>query len=230
MTAMTRRDVLYLLLAGVFVTNALLGELTGGKLVHVGPFLMSVGILPWPIVFLTTDLMNEYFGRRGVRRLTLVTIGLIIYAFVVVFAEIAVPASPVSPVQSEPFQIVFGQSLWIIVGSVTAFAMSQFVDVIIFWFVRHRTGGRHLWLRATGSTAISQLIDSVVITGIAFWLPGKLSFANFLNMALTNYSYKLLIAIGLTPAIYVAHAMIDRFLGTQAAHELIEQSAHASSA
>ncbi len=227
MTSLSRRDVLYLLLAGVFVTNAMLGELTGGKLIQVGPFVMSMGIIPWPVVFLTTDLMNEYFGRTGVRRLTLITIALIIYAFVVVFTEMAIPASPISPVQDEPFRIVFGQSLWIIIGSITAFAVSQLVDVFVFWFFRQRTGERHLWLRATGSTAVSQLIDSFVITGIAFWLPGTLSFTNFLNLAGTNYSYKLLIAIGLTPLIYVAHALIDRFLGKTEAHRLIESSAQA---
>lgn len=228
MTALTRRDILYLLLAGVFVTNALLGELTGGKLIQVGPFVMSIGVIPWPVVFLTTDLMNEYFGRTGVRRLTLVTIGLIIYAFLVIFAEIAVPASPISPVQDGPFRIVFGQSLWIIVGSIAAFTVSQLVDVVVFWFVRQRTGHRLLWLRATGSTAISQCIDSFVIIGIAFWLPGKLTLPNFINLAFTNYSYKLLIAIGITPLLYLLHAGIDRFLGAEASHTLIEQSAQAS--
>ncbi len=228
MTSITRRDIVYLLLAGFFVTDALLGELTGGKLIQVGPFVMSVGIIPWPIVFIATDIINEYFGLAGVRRLTLITIGLILYAFVLVFTEIHIPTSPVSPVHDDQFRAVFGQSLWIIVGSVTAFAVSQLVDVFIFWFVRRRTGHRYLWLRATGSTAVSQLIDSIIIIGIAFWLPGKLSFANYLNLALTNYSYKLLIAIGVTPLIYLAHGLIDRFLGAETSHTLIEQSARAS--
>jgi uncharacterized integral membrane protein (TIGR00697 family) len=223
----TRRDLVFLVLSGVFVANAILGEVTGGKLFTFGAFTMSIGVIPWPVVFLTTDLINEYFGRAGVRRLTFMTIALIVYAFVVLFAAIQVPAASFSPVTDEQFRAVFGQSLWIIAGSVTAFAASQLVDVMVFWLVRHRTGARFLWLRATGSTAISQLIDSFVIIGIAFWLPGKVSTDEFFIVATTNYSYKFVIAVGLTPFLYAAHAVIDKFLGAREAHQLIERAAAA---
>jgi uncharacterized integral membrane protein (TIGR00697 family) len=228
MDAQARRSLVYLVLSGVFVTNAILGEVTGGKLFTVGPFTASIGVLPWPVVFLTTDLINEYFGREGVKRLTLITIVLIAYAFVVLFAAIRVPAASFSPVTDEHFAAVFGQSLWIIVGSVTAFAASQLVDVMVFWIVRHKTGGKMLWLRATGSTSISQLIDSFVIIAIAFWLPGKVKTAEFLTVAASNYSYKFLIAVAMTPLIYMGHSAIDRFLGGEEANRLIEQSAKMS--
>ena len=224
----TRRDIVYLALAGFFVTNAILGELTGGKLFTFGIFTLSIGVIPWPVVFIATDLINEYFGREGVRRLTLMTIALIVYAFIVLFLAMQVPAASFSPVNDAQFQAVFGQSLWIIVGSVTAFALSQLVDVGVFWLVRHRTGGRFLWMRATGSTVVSQLIDSIVIIGIAFWLPGKVKTSEFLQVAASNYSFKLLIAVGVTPLLYAGHAAIDRFLGIEEAHRLIEQSAKAS--
>jgi uncharacterized integral membrane protein (TIGR00697 family) len=215
-------------LAGFFVTNAILGELTGGKLFTFGPFTLSIGVIPWPVVFIATDLINEYFGREGVRRLTFMTIGLIVYAFVVLFLAMQVPAVSFSPVSDVQFQAVFGQSMWIIVGSVIAFALSQMIDVFIFWLVRHKTGGRYLWMRATGSTVVSQLIDSIVIIGIAFWLPGKVKTAEFLAVAASNYSFKLIVAVGITPLLYAGHAAIDRFLGTEEAHQLIEQSAKAS--
>ena len=215
-------------MAGFFVTNAILGELTGGKLFTFGIFTLSIGVIPWPVVFIATDLINEYFGREGVRRLTLMTIALIVYAFIVLFLAMQVPAASFSPVNDAQFQPVFGQSLWIIVGSVTAFALSQLVDVGVFWLVRHRTGGRFLWMRATGSTVVSQLIDSIVIIGIAFWLPGKVKTSEFLQVAASNYSFKLLIAVGVTPLLYAGHAAIDRFLGIEEAHQLIEQSAKAS--
>lgn len=224
----TRRDIVYLALAGFFVTNAILGELTGGKLFTFGIFTLSIGVIPWPVVFIATDLINEYFGRDGVRRLTLMTIALIVYAFIVLFLAMQVPAASFSPVNDAQFQAVFGQSLWIIVGSVTAFALSQLVDVGVFWLVRHRTGGRFLWMRATGSTVVSQLIDSIVIIGIAFWLPGKVKTSEFLQVAASNYSFKLLIAVGVTPLLYAGHAAIDRFLGIEEARQLIEQSAKAS--
>jgi uncharacterized integral membrane protein (TIGR00697 family) len=228
MNATSRRDLVYLALAGFFVSNAILGEVTGGKLFTLGPFTLSIGVIPWPVVFLSTDLINEYFGREGVRRLTFMTIALIIYAFMVLFLAMQVPAAAFSPVTDAQFEAVFGQSLWIIVGSVTAFALSQLVDVGIFWLVRHKTGGRFLWMRATGSTVVSQFIDSIVIIGIAFWLPGKIKTAEFLTVAASNYSYKFLIAVGMTPFIYMAHSAIDRFLGAEEAHQLIERAAKSS--
>ena len=224
----TRRDIVYLALAGFFVTNAILGELTGGKLFTLGPFTLGIGVIPWPVVFVATDLINEYFGRDGVRRLTLMSIGLIVYAFLVLFLAIQVPAASFSPVSDAHFYAVFGQSLWIIVGSVIAFGISQLVDVGVFWLVRHKTGGRFLWMRATGSTVVSQLIDSIVFIGIAFWLPGKVKTSEFLTVAASNYSFKLIVALAITPLLYLGHAVINRFLGADEAHQLIEQSAKAS--
>jgi uncharacterized integral membrane protein (TIGR00697 family) len=228
MDVASRRDIVYLALAGFFVTNAILGEVTGGKLFTLGPFTMSIGVIPWPVVFITTDLINEYFGRDGVRRLTYTTIGLIAYAFFVLYLSIQVPAVSFSPVTDAQFRAVFGQSLWIIVGSIIAFGISQLVDVGVFWLVRHKTGGKHLWMRATGSTLVSQLIDSIVIIGIAFWLPGKVKTEEFFIVAGANYSYKMLIALAVTPLLYVGHSIIDRYLGIEESHRLIESSARAS--
>lgn len=220
----SRKELVYLVLGGVFVTNALLGEVLGGKLIQVGPYVMSMGVLPWPVVFLTTDLINEYFGKSGVRKLTLLTVGLILYAFAIIFAAMRVPAASISPVDDQSFSTVLGQSLWIIAGSVTAFLVSQLIDVLVFWMFRDRTGGRHLWLRATGSTAVSQLIDTFIVLGIAFWLPGKIATADFFGLAFTNYAYKFLIAVSITPILYLAHSVIDRFLGRDEAAHLIEEA------
>lgn len=209
----TRKDIVYILLAGFFITNAIVGEMIGGKLIQIGPFALSIGIIPWPIVFLTTDLINEYYGRNGVKRLTFLTAGLILYAFVLLFVAMQMNAASFSPVNNEAFNKVFGQSMWIIVGSLTAFLGSQLVDVIVFWAIRRKTGHKMLWLRATGSTIISQLIDTFIVGGIAFWLPGKITFAEYLNTSLSGYTAKLLIAVGLTPLIYIAHRAIDRYLG-----------------
>ena len=219
-----RRDIVFILLSGVFITNALLAELLGVKLIQIGPFAMSIGVLSWPVVFLTTDLINEYFGIKGVKRLTYVTMAMIAYAFVVIYIAMLVPAAPFSPVNDQIYGQVFGQSQWIIIGSLVAFALSQFIDVVIFWILRHRTGGKMLWLRSTGSTIISQLIDSVVVIGIAFWLPGKIKTEEFLNVAGSNYTYKLILAIALTPAIYLIHSMIDKFLGKEESARLINEA------
>jgi hypothetical protein len=221
----TRRDILFTVLGGFFVTNAIVGELIGGKLIQIGPYTMSIGIIPWPIVFLTTDIINEYYGKKGVRRLSIMTAGLITYTFLVLLAGMSVHASRISPVKDDQFHAVFGQSMWIIVGSITAFLTSQLVDVLVYWLIRSRTGKKMIWLRATGSTVISQLIDTFVVTGIAFWLPGKLSFGDYINTALTGYSTKLIIAILLTPLIYLSHGIIHAYLGKEQSEQIVEETA-----
>lgn len=224
-----KRNIVFTILAGLFITNAVVAELIGAKLIHIGPFVMSIGIIPWPVVFLTTDLINEYYGRSGVRKLSILTASLIAYAFVILFFAIEVPAAKgISVVTDEEFLVVFGQSLWIIVGSIVAFLVSQFVDVFVFWLLRDKTGSKMIWLRSTGSTAISQLIDTFIVLGIAFWLPGKMTTEVFINAALTGYTFKLIIAVVLTPLIYLGHSMVDKYLGSGTAHTIIRQSAEES--
>jgi len=226
----SRRRVLFTVLAGFFVTNAVVAELIGGKLVQLGPFTMSIGIIPWPVVFLTTDLINEYFGRKGVRGLSLMTAGLVAYAFLLLLAGLRVPASGISPVSDAQFAAVFGQSMWIIVGSITAFLTSQLVDVLVFWIIRRRTGRRMIWLRATGSTAVSQLIDTFIVAGIAFWLPGKVGFSSYVNMAATGYVAKLSIAVLVTPLIYLGHGIVHRYVGKEESRRIVDDTAREAGA
>lgn len=225
----TRKQIVFFVLGGFFLTNALLGELTGGKLFAIPELdlgllklptvVLSIGVIPWPVVFITTDLINEYFGRGGVRRLTYLAVAMITYSFVILYLEMLVPAAEGSPVADAVFGQVFGQSMWIIVGSVAAFLIAQLLDVLIFQAIKRRTGDRFLWLRATGSTIISQLIDSIVVLFIAFRLPAMMRMEGhtmsnemFLRLAAGNYAYKLAIAILITPVIYLAHAIIDAYI------------------
>lgn len=209
----TKKELVFVILAGIFITNAVVAELIGGKLIQIGPFVMSIGILPWPIVFLTTDLINEYFGEKGVKKLSIITACLIAYAFIILLLAITIPAAKgISPVNDEQFQAVFGQSMWIIVGSIIAFLVSQLIDVTVFWFFKKKTGNQKIWLRTTGSTVISQLFDSFIVLGIAFWLPGKINFNTFISSALTGYTFKLCVAVVLTPLIYLGHYLIKKYL------------------
>jgi len=225
----TRRQLVYFVLAGFFLTNALLGELTGGKLFQIPALsvagitlprvILSIGVIPWPVVFITTDLVNEYFGKPGVRKLTFLAIGMICFAFAVLFAEIQVHAASESPVSGETFSNVFGQSMWIIVGSLTAFTCSQFLDVTIFHLFKDFTGHKMLWLRATGSTVVSQLVDTFVVLFIGFRLPDMLgvpgrhmSWDTYFRVTAGDYLYKLGIAVAVTPLIYLAHGIIEQYL------------------
>jgi uncharacterized integral membrane protein (TIGR00697 family) len=237
-----KRNTVFTILAGLFITNAVVAELIGSKLIQMGPFVMSIGIIPWPVVFLTTDLINEYFGRVGVRKLSILTASLIAYAFVILFVAIKVPAAiGISAVNDEQFFAVFGQSLWIIVGSIIAFLFSQFIDVSIFWLLRDKTEGKMIWLRSTGSTVISQLVDTFVVVGIGLYLPShfssheqlstavpKMSFNTYINICITGYTFKLIIAVVLTPLIYAGHKMVDNYLGKETAHKVIVKTAEES--
>lgn len=209
----TKKELVFVILAGIFITNAVVAELIGGKLIQIGPFVMSMGIVPWPIVFITTDLINEYFGEKGVKKLSLITAALIAYAFVILLLAIQIPAAKgISPVSDNQFLAVFGQSMWIIVGSIVAFLVSQLLDVSLFHYLKNKTGHKMLWLRSTGSTVISQLFDSFIVLGIAFWLPGKINFETFISSALTGYTFKLALAVVLTPLIYLGHTIIDKYI------------------
>lgn len=210
-----KKDIVFIILAGFFITNAIVAELIGGKLVQFfGLFTQSLGIILWPIVFILTDLINEHYGIQGVRKLTYITVGLITYTFILISIGMQIPAIGFSPVNDATFNTVFGQSQWIIVGSIVAFFISQLVDVYIFWIFRNRTNGKYIWLRATGSTAVSQLIDTFVVQFIAFVIPGKWAFDEFVKNAAWGYSFKLVIAFCLIPFIYFGHFVINRFLKT----------------
>lgn len=209
----SKKDIVYIILAGIFITNAIVAELTGGKLIQIGPFIMSIGILPWPIVFITTDIINEHFGRDGVKKLSFITAGLIAYCILILFIGTKIPAFQTSEtVTDEQFYAVFGQGLFIMIASIIAFLVSQLIDVSVFWFLRHKTGKKMIWLRSTGSTVISQLIDSFIVSGIAFWMTGKITTSQYLNMSLTGYSFKLILAVVLTPLIYLGHYLIEKYL------------------
>lgn len=209
----SKKDTVYVILAGIFITNAVVAELIGGKLIYVGSAVMSIGILPWPIVFVTTDLINEYFGEKGVRKLSLITASLIGYCFILLYFALRIPAANgISTVSDAQFWAVFGQSQWIIVGSITAFLVSQLIDVTLFHFLKNKTGNKMIWLRSTGSTVVSQLFDSFIVLGIAFWATGIMTTRVYIQSAFTGYFMKLIIAVGMTPFIYLGHYIIKKYI------------------
>jgi len=182
------------------------------------------------MVFIFTDVINEFFGRRGVRMISWIAVMLIVYGFAFAFAAISLaPASwwvGAATAQGVPdyqaaFAAVFGQGMWTIGGSVIAFMVGQLIDVSVFHRIRQRTCERHVWLRATGSTAVSQLVDSFVVLYIAFVIgPQHWSIPLFLAVSTVNYAYKMLAAIVLIPLIYALRRAITSYLGEARAEEL----------
>jgi len=249
--------ILFWVLGGFFIANALVAEFIGVKIFSLEKtlgftpfdwtilgveglgFNLTAGVVLWPVVFVMTDIINEYFGKKGVRKLSFFAVILIIYAFIIIFITIGL--SPNDWWQNESgllktdssqsvvdmdlaFAKIMGQGLWIIFGSLVAFLVGQFIDVIVFQKIKSYTGESKIWLRATGSTLISQFIDSFIVLLIAFWIGADWDLVRVLAIGLVNYSYKFIMAILLTPVIYIGHYLIDNWLGQSLAEKLKKEA------
>lgn len=215
------RGKLFVFLAGLFLTSLIVGDIIGGKLyqTEVGglSLTISVGMIPFPIVFLLTDLINEFYGARAARFVTLV--GFVMAWFTIAVFQIAdlVPFAPFTAaadwtgIEAVSFERVFMSSTRILMASTAAYLFAQLIDIGLFHALRARTGGRLLWLRATGSTVVSQLIDTIVIQFLAW--SGKLPVDTILSIIATSYVVKVAIAIGMTPILYAGHELVERGLG-----------------
>jgi queuosine precursor transporter len=235
----SRKNMLFMVLGMVFLTNAIVAEFIGAKIFsleksfNLPPFQiqlfggvfnfdMTAGVILWPIVFVLTDIINEYFGKKGVQRLSWIAAILLVYSFIAVRvamwlegADFWIGSGKSSGLtdMSQAFNAVFGQGLMIILGSLVAFLIGQLVDAYIFKKLKDRTGDKFIWLRATGSTAISQFIDSYVVLVIAFYLGGNYDLLWVIQVGTLNYIYKLGMAVVLLPVLYGVHVQIDRYLG-----------------
>ncbi len=189
---------------------------------------LTCGVLLWPLEFVITDIVNEYYGPKAVRRISFTAIALISYAFLMFYAAISVPPADfwitshattdnVSNMQ-DAFNSIFGQGMRIIIGSLVAFLVSQLVDVYVFHKIKKATGEKRMWLRATGSTLVSQLVDSYIVLFIAF--SGVYSWQQILAIGVVNYVYKAVMALILTPVIYVAEKRINNYLGDKVAAQM----------
>lgn len=252
-----KRNKLFIFLMGFFVTNALIAEMVGIKIfsvegtlginpAHINvfgtvfDFNLTAGTILWPFVFISTDIINEYFGKEGVRKISLLTAGLIAYGFLIIgLSTMLEPAQfwlENNKLDSEgnaininmAFNTVFRQGMGIIVASLTAFLTGQLIDVYVFQKIKRMYGAKMLWLRATGSTMVSQLIDSFVVLFIAFYLLGNWSFMQVIQVSIVNYMAKGLLAVLLTPLLYVAHSTIDNYLGKEESARMVQEATDSS--
>lgn len=244
----------FLILGFFFLTNALVAEFMGVKIFSVEDtfgishfvftlfgekidgFSLTCGAILWPFVFILTDIINEYFGKRGVQFLSWIAAGMIAFAFLMLFLAIHVAPAPWWIHNSgfkdlnfnEAYSAVFGQGMTIIIASLSAFLISQLIDVKVFHWIKQRTGEKKIWMRTTGSTLISQLIDSFVVLFLAFYvLQGsttRWSFQLVLAVSIVNYIYKFLMALLITPVIYLVHAAVEKYLGEEYATHLKEEA------
>ena len=243
---------LFLALAGFFITDALLAEFVGVKIFSLertlgiddvhwsllgasGTLSFTAGVIYWPLVFILTDIINEYFGLRGVRLVSWLAVAFISWAFVCAYIAISLAPAPFwvdsnaalgVPDIQKAFALIFGQGMWTIVGSIVAFLVGQLIDVTVFQRIRALTGERWMWLRATGSTAVSQLFDSFIVLYIAFVLgPQHWPVSQFLAVGTVNYLYKMLAAVLTIPLLYLVHAGVRRYLGAEETERLRREAA-----
>lgn len=258
---LTHRGVkLFVVLSSFFIVNAIIAEFMGVKIFSLEHsvgikqvnwtlfggqynFDLSAGVLLWPFVFIMTDIINEYFGARGVRYLSYLGAGLIAYAYVMYYGSIQLipaawwPASQATKGTSDmnsAYNAIFGQGMAIIIGSLAAFILGQVTDVLIFHRIKQITGEKHLWLRSTGSTLFSQLVDTYVVTSLAFYFIPKYfpatgqtpwTVQQLMTVSTGGYIYKFVIAILMTPVIYLVHGIIERYLGKELAARMKNHAA-----
>ncbi len=236
-----RKNKLFLILGTFFLTNAIVAEFIGAKIFSLeatlgfnpvkitlfgetNSFNMTAGVILWPFVFIMTDIINEYFGKEGVRKLSYLTVIMLIYSFVMVRvamglngADFWIGSGSKKGIadMSTAYNSVFGAGLMIIIGSLVAFLVGQMVDAFIFTKIKDKTNNKYIWLRATGSTVVSQFIDSYVVLIIAFYIGGIFSFKQVMAIGTINYIYKLIMSVVLLPLLYFVHGIIDRYLGKE---------------
>jgi uncharacterized integral membrane protein (TIGR00697 family) len=208
---------LFITLVAVFMVCLVVGDLIGGKVTSIHLFgrewPFSVGQLAFPVTFILTDILNEFYGRKVVRRITLLAFAMVGLTFSIVYLAGAMPWWSVTQapgwdgVTPKEFTVVFTQATRIQLSSMTAFLVANFVDISVFFVIKKATGSRFLWLRATGSTAVSQLIDTALITALVFGT--KITFDEYVTFVTTSYLIKLAAAIGVTPIIYGLHSLIE---------------------
>ncbi len=213
---------LFIFFTAFFVANALIAECIGGKIFSLESTFgqhplnltlfgekglglsLTCGVILWPLEFVITDIINDFYGPKAVRRISYIAVTFIAYAFIMFYGAMSLPAAgfwPGSqvnngvPNMNAAFNSVFGQGMWIIVGSLIAFLVSQVVDVTVFHQIKKRTGEKKIWLRATGSTLVSQLVDSFIVLFIAFYIGQGWSIQRVLAICLVNYTYKFVVAI-----------------------------------
>lgn len=239
---------LFIAMASFFVANALIAECIGGKLFSLErvlgmtphpfsllgedglTFTLTCGVLLWPLEFVMTDIVNEFYGPKAVRRISYIAVALISYAFLMFYLAIRIPANQEFWITSQKaegvpdmqaaFTSIFGQGMWIIFGSLVAFLVSQVLDVWVFHRIKKHTGDKMVWLRATGSTLVSQLVDSFIVLFIAFKIGKGWSYQRVIAIGLVNYAYKSTVAIILTPLIYIVENRIARYLGEETTREM----------
>lgn len=248
---LSKKSTLFIFLSAIFLTTAVVAEMIGIKIFSVEAILgikpaqiplfgdnkldfnLSAGVVIWPIVFVLSDLINEYYGRKGVRRISFMGAGFIGYAFIIIFITTILPPTPFWVENNQlvcgggfdincAFKTIFSQGLSMIIASITAFLVGQVLDAYVFYLFKKKwSSSKNIWIRATGSTLVSQFFDSFIVLTIAFFIFGNWTFSQVISVGIVQYTFKMIATFALIPVLYFAHTVIKRYLGKELADDMI---------
>ena len=207
---------IYLILGALFVASLVASNLIFQKFFYwdffgLYTFEISVGILPYPITFLITDIISEVYGKRKANQIVTIGIFASFFSMLIVFVSGIVPATDWSPVSDTLFNKVFGATAIAVLASMLAYLFAQYIDIQLFHFWKRLTTGKHLWLRNNFSTFLSQFVDTFTVL-ILLCSFGKIEWKLFSSLLLSGFLFKVLIAALDTPLLYLAvYAFRNRF-------------------
>lgn len=203
---------IYILLGALFITSLVVSNLIFQKFFYWYPFNVtffgnqlfeiSVGILPYPITFLITDLISEIYGKKRANDVVVTGVFASLFSLLIIYTASQVPATSWSYVDDQTFKKVFGNSSIAVFASMLTYLFAQFVDIQIYHFWKRITKGKHLWLRNNFSTWFSQFVDTFTITFLLCSF-GIIQWTNFTGLLISGFLFKLLIAICDTPFLYL---------------------------
>lgn len=220
---------IYLLLSGLFITSLVVSNLIFQKFFYWYPldieifdtklFEISVGILPYPITFLITDLISEIYGKKRANQVVVTGIFASLFSLLIIFISNAVPATNWSPVQNDLFSTVFGNTALAVFASMMAYLLAQFVDIQIYHFWKRITKGKHLWIRNNFSTFLSQFVDTLTIL-VLLCSFNIIAWERFNGLLIAGFLFKVLIAVFDTPFLYLGVYLLRKRFNLEVNEEL----------
>lgn len=221
-----RAEKAYLILAAIFLSALVASNLIFQKFFHWSPFglytfELSVGILPYPITFIVTDLVSEIYGKRRANQMVFVGFVASLFTLLIVVVADTASATSWSPISDQTFSEVFGFTYVAVGASMTAYLLAQLVDVQLFHFWKKMTKGKHLWLRNNASTFTSQLVDTLVILLILCSL-NVIAWERFTGLLINGFLFKVLIAIADTPIVYLVVGIFRHQFKLKSEQEIID--------
>jgi len=215
---------IYLILASVFIASLVVSNLIFQKFFSFNflgwyYFEISVGILPYPITFLVTDLISEIYGKKKANQVVIAGIFASVFSLAIIMLSDIATATSWSPVNDEIFHNVFGLSILAVMASMMAYLVAQFVDIRIYHFWKKKTKGRHLWLRNNFSTISSQFLDTFTVLFLLCSF-GVIEWKLFGLLLLNGFLFKLLVALLDTPILYLAVYFFRKKFDLKAGEEI----------